>query len=227
MKVYHGSSVAIEEVDLDVCRTNTDFGQGFYVTNIRSQAEYWAERMERKHKTKGVVTAFEFLERAWKDKDLRTLRFSDYSEEWLDFVVSNRNEDLPGHNYDIVEGPVANDKIASRIGVYLRGKVSKIDFLEELRHHEPTHQICFCTVKSLQLLERAKENVITDVFINIGNISADILVSLASDYGMTDFEVTDMFYNSKTFEQLVDASAELHKKPWEVVYEMLKQELKL
>ena len=30
MKLYHGSNMAFERVDLSVCRPNKDFGQGFY-----------------------------------------------------------------------------------------------------------------------------------------------------------------------------------------------------
>jgi hypothetical protein len=34
-----------------------------------------------------------------------------------------------------------------------------------------------------------------------------------------------MFYNSETFAQLADESTEFYKKPWQEIYEMLKQEL--
>lgn len=61
MKVYHGSYTEIVEIDLSKSRDNRDFGKGFYVTNIRSQAEYWAVRMGKLHGTEGVVTEFTLL----------------------------------------------------------------------------------------------------------------------------------------------------------------------
>jgi hypothetical protein len=44
MKVYHGSYTAIDTIDFSFCRKRRDFGEGFYVTKILSQAEYWATR---------------------------------------------------------------------------------------------------------------------------------------------------------------------------------------
>ena len=44
--VYHGSYTAIDEIDLSKCKIGRDFGQGFYVTCIRSQAEFWAKRID-------------------------------------------------------------------------------------------------------------------------------------------------------------------------------------
>ena len=43
MRVFHGSYAAVDEIDLTKGRSNLDFGRGFYVTNIRSQAEFWAK----------------------------------------------------------------------------------------------------------------------------------------------------------------------------------------
>jgi hypothetical protein len=39
MKVYHGSYTAVEEIDLTKCEPRKNFGQGFYVTKYRTQAE--------------------------------------------------------------------------------------------------------------------------------------------------------------------------------------------
>jgi len=91
MKVFHGSYMVVSEIDLTKGRSNLDFGKGFYVTNIRSQAEYWATRTGRFHKTDGIVSEFEFYERAFTDSMYKVLRFADYNEEWLDFVVLNRD----------------------------------------------------------------------------------------------------------------------------------------
>ena len=147
MKVFHGSYTIVSEIDLAKGRNNLDFGKGFYVTNIRSQAEYWATRAGRYYETHGVVSEFEFYENAFEHFELKVLRFPGYTEQWLDFIVLNRDpkSPIPAHDYDIVEGPVANDDVYDRINDYLKGAVSKADFLRELTYHKPTHQICLCS----------------------------------------------------------------------------------
>ncbi|MDR0792647.1 MAG: DUF3990 domain-containing protein [Chitinophagaceae bacterium] len=153
MRVYHGSDTAVSIVDLQKCKPNKDFGRGFYVTKLRSQAEDMAKRVTKYNKLTPVVTEYEFDEYTYEDEDLKVLRFDDYSEDWLDFVVLNRSADKrrQAHDYDIVEVPVADDRISRNVSKYLRGKISKEDFLEMLKHSE-NHQICFCTVNYLIML---------------------------------------------------------------------------
>jgi len=224
MVVFHGSYTAITEIDLTKGRDNLDFGRGFYVTNIRSQAEYWAERVGRHHKTSGVVSEFEFYENAFSRFELKVLRFSGYTEQWLDFVVLNRNPQspTPAHDYDIVEGPVADDKISRNVTKYLKGKISKDRFLEMLRHSE-NHQICFCTIQSLQMLDYVENP--KDVEYEVSEIGESLLGQLSLDFSIDDETAADKFFSSKTFAQLTDASTGLYKKPWQDIYEMLKAEL--
>ena len=223
MRVFHGSYTAVSEIDLSKGRSNLDFGKGFYVTNIRSQAEYWATRTGRFHKTDGVVSEFEFYENAFEHYELNVLRFSGYTEQWLDFVVLNRNPEspIPAHNYDIVEGPVANDDVNDRIDDYLAGVVSKADFLKELTHHKPTHQICLCTVRSLQMIKPVDKKY----YINVKHISRPIIEKLITEQKIDKHVAADMLYDSKIFSQLSDKSTGLHQKPWTEIYEMLKTEL--
>ncbi len=60
MKVYHGSTAIIEHPIAAAGRERLDFGRGFYVTDIKSQAEIWAERMQRIREEAGVVNVYEF-----------------------------------------------------------------------------------------------------------------------------------------------------------------------
>jgi CRISPR/Cas system-associated endonuclease/helicase Cas3 len=142
MRVYHGSDTLVSVIDLQKCKPNRDFGRGFYVTKLRSQAESMAKRVTKYSKKPPVVTEYEFDEYAYQDNDLNVLRFDAYNEEWLDFVVLNRNADKrrQAHEYDIVEGNVADDKITRNITKYLKGKILKQNFLEMLKHSEPNHQ---------------------------------------------------------------------------------------
>jgi hypothetical protein len=153
------------------------------------------------------------------------LRFKDYSEEWLDFVVKNRQNDTDKnlHDYDIVEGPVANDDIATRIIFYLDGGLTKAEFIEELKFkHTISHQIAFCTQKSLQTLKKA----FSQVDLSEMTIDDAITQSLITDFEMSEFQAIDTYFNSKTFSGLIDENTELYKKPWQEIYEMLKIELK-
>ena len=83
MKVYHGSYLKIQTIDLSFGRPNKDFGLGFYlyfvrstkyVTKIKKLAQEWADRKGADHQTKGVVSEFIFDEYIWEDTELKLLR---------------------------------------------------------------------------------------------------------------------------------------------------------
>ena len=61
MKVYNGSYIEIETIDLSKGELQRDFGRGFYVTKLTEQAEYWATRKGNFNKTKGCVTESTFI----------------------------------------------------------------------------------------------------------------------------------------------------------------------
>jgi hypothetical protein len=224
MRVFHGSDVRIDTIDLSKCRIGTDFGHGFYVTPILRQAEEIAARVASRHDATPIITEFELNEYAFEDPDFRVLRFEAYTDEWLDFVVKNRAiiGSKPMHDYDIVEGSVANDDIAARIYDYLNGDVTREAFLEELRFKKPMHQICFCTTASLQMLSpiasRKNDSKI---------IQADdkMVEQLMLDHQIDESQAVDLFYGSKTFTQLADEITGIYLKPWQEIYEMLKMEL--
>jgi hypothetical protein len=225
MKVYHGSYTLIEEIDLKKCQPGRDFGRGFYVTKILSQAEYWAKRIGSKNDRESVVTEFNFIEYAFDYEGLKVLRFNDYSEAWLDFVVLNRaNTSLKqAHDYDIVEGPVADDRVTRRIFAYLNGAVSKAGFLEELRFFRYTHQIALCTAGALQMIERSVDR--SELIID--DIDEAITEALVIDYRMTEEQALDAYLESHTYRTLIDGSTRLYQKPWTEVYQLLLRELKL
>jgi hypothetical protein len=222
MRVYHGSYMAIDKIDLAKCKPRKDFGQGFYVTGLREQAKFWAERIGREHDTDGIITEFQFDEFAWEEDELQTLRFAGYNEAWLDFVVLNRSarKRTGNHPYDIVEGPVADDDVTHRIDMYLRGDVTKVDFIEELKFHRPTHQIAFCTVKSLQMLERIGKTPETAV----ESIDKAIIEALIAESGIKEDKVYDLYYASATYARLTNEKTGLRQKPWTEIYNLLLKE---
>ena len=226
MKVYHGSYTKIDEIDLTKGELNRDFGRGFYVTNLYEQAKFWAKRKGKKQKNNGIITEFTFFESAFTSDYLKTLRFKDYSKEWLDFVVKNRQNDTDKnlHDYDVVEGPVANDDIATRITFYVEGGITKAEFLEELKFkHSVSHQIALCTQKSLQMIKKA----FSKADLNEMTIDDAITQSLIVDFEMNDYRAIDTYFNSKTYSLLIDESTNIYQKSWQEIYEMVKKELKM
>ena len=222
MKLYHGSYLKISEIDLTKAKPYKDFGRAFYLTKFHQQATFWADRLGREHGTAGVVSEFEFDEYAYEDDSLNVLVFEKYDDQWLDFVVLNRGSRKQMHDYDIVEGPVADDRIQIRINDYLAGEVSKSDFLEELKWHEETHQICFCSIAALQFLKPMDKGKMVSKLSHIGE---PIVEKLVTDFGFDKETATDTYFSSKTFAKLADASTKLYERPWQEIYEMLKAEL--
>ena len=222
MKVYHGSFVAIDEVDLNRCIVGRDFGKGFYVTKLQEQAKTWAKIKGNKEKNKGIITEFEFDENKARAIELKTLYFDDYNDEWLNFVVLNRKnfKQKQAHDYDIVEGPVANDRISRDVNKYINGIISKEQFLNDLIYY-PSHQICFCTIQSLQSLSLSKNRIDIAMY----DIDFEVILAMMKDYKITEPEANDIYYASQTFKKLIDETTQLYKKSWKDIYDMLKIEL--
>lgn len=127
-------------------RYNKDFYFGFYCTTLPEQAKRWATR----YTGLGVLNEYIYT----PDSDLKILKFPEMTEEWLDFIVKCRSGE--SHNYDIVEGPMANDTIFNYIQNFVDGKITGAAFWELARFKKPTHQISFHTARSLATLEFMK-----------------------------------------------------------------------
>ena len=120
-----------------------DFGYGFYCTNLEKQAKRWALTKKHGH----VVNVYSYT----KDDSLNTLVFNEMTDEWLDFVVDCRRGKT--HNYDCVEGPMADDTIWNFVNDFLNGNISRSVFWEYAKFKHPTHQISFHSIKALACLE--------------------------------------------------------------------------
>ena len=59
MRLYHGSSRRVQSPEVAKSRSNLDFGQGFYTTSIKSQAETWARRKAALEKGMAFVNEYE------------------------------------------------------------------------------------------------------------------------------------------------------------------------
>lgn len=90
MILYHGSNVFIDEIDLRISKPCKDFGKGFYLSAEEAQANEMARFKSMQLGGEPCVIKFSFDEKMLKNDSLRIRIFEDYSEEWADFVLENR-----------------------------------------------------------------------------------------------------------------------------------------
>lgn len=133
MILYHGSNMPIEQIDLEKSKPNKDFGKGFYLSESEEQAMEMANFKSSLLGGKSIVTRFEFDQTLMQSETLHTKVFEDYSEEWADFIFANR-EGRNTERYDIVYGPIANDKIGLQIRKFKDGTINKAEFLHRLKY---------------------------------------------------------------------------------------------
>lgn len=157
MKLYHGSTEDITKIDLSKSKPNKDFGRGFYLSAEKEQAEKLAEYKAFQFGGEPTLNVFEFDERKLSDNSLKVLKFDGYSKEWADFVFANRNSKTGEsvHNYDIVVGPIANDRVGVQVRRYMEHEISLETFLENLKYMKGvTFQYFFGTETAINLLRK-------------------------------------------------------------------------
>lgn len=151
MKIYHGSLEVIEHPLILQPNRLLDYGKGFYTTTSERQAKEWVERRMIEHNTTcGYVNVYEFNEE--RLTDLKRLTFSEPTKEWADFVMANRTQKGFIHDYDIVYGPVANDRVYLQFGLYETGAISVETLIRELKTYKLVDQYLFHTEKALTAL---------------------------------------------------------------------------
>lgn len=150
MTVYHGGYTKIEQPKIIPGKNTKDFGNGFYCTIIREQAERWAKR----YNTPVVNTYTVRL-----DSRLDILEFSEMTDEWLDFIVDCRSG--KPHHHDIVIGAMANDQIYNFVADFIDGVITREQFWVLAKFKYPTHQINFCTKEALKCLEFVSAEEVT------------------------------------------------------------------
>ena len=150
MIIYHGSTVIVKQPAILQSERMVDFGAGFYTTSNKEQALVWAQLVAvRREITAQVLSIYEFdLENA--EKELAIVRFTEPDEVWLDFVCANRmGRDIP-KAYDMVFGPVANDRVYTVVQYYENGVYDKDEAIKRLKVDKLYDQILFHTEKSLK-----------------------------------------------------------------------------
>jgi len=161
MRLYHGSYTDIKRIDLSKSKPNKDFGKGFYLSADYQQALELATFKAKIMNSKPVVSCFEFDESLLAGEKLKTKVFDSYSEEWAEFVFANRNftENGSAHDYDIVVGPIANDRVGVQIRRYFEREITLETFLERLKYMKGvTTQYFFGTEAAIGELHKVEEN---------------------------------------------------------------------
>ena len=159
MICYHGSDTIVDEPKILTSKRPLDFGEGFYVTTNLTQAQNWAKKVSlRNNSNHKCVNKYEFdLEKA--KQNLVVIHFEFADETWLDFICDNRSGKETGI-YDIVIGPVADDRVYRVVVEYENGDIDKEIALKNLKAETLCNQILFHTEKSLEYLKYIDTEVI-------------------------------------------------------------------
>lgn len=167
MRLYHGSNILIDGINLAMCRPYKDFGKGFYMTDIKEQAEKMALRVARIYGGNPVVNIFEIDD---DFKNVPNIKIKDFgeqtTEEWAKFVMNNRDRTFADiHNvlcnmdnkYDIVIGPVADDNMALLFRQYVNEIIDFSTLLKGMIYKKTSSQYSFHTERSIALLRKADD----------------------------------------------------------------------
>ena len=150
MKIYHGSTIPVEEPKIINSGRALDFGSGFYTTFNLEQAIRWSETVAiRRNTDTRFITKYEFDQDA-AAKQLRIISFTEPDKEWLEFICANRSGRAPDTPYDIAIGPVANDIVYTAVALYEQGILDKDEAIKRLKVQKLYNQILFHTEASLQ-----------------------------------------------------------------------------
>lgn len=139
--VYHGGTEIVEHPICKFGRRNLDFGQGFYITNIRKQAVDWASQVADRRKLSPLINRYR-LNREAILAEAHCKIFEAYDKDWLEFIVASRRGLHVADNYDYIEGGVANDRVVDTVNLYMAGLMDENTALRRLSEHQPNNQMC-------------------------------------------------------------------------------------
>lgn len=155
MTLYHGSLEIVEKPAILEPNHTMDYGKGFYTTTSKDQADKWVIRkITAVNQPKGFTNIYSFDETVLDT--LKVLKFDSPDEALLDFVMNNRTDKNFTHDYDIVYGPVANDRVYAAFAFYEEGMLDKQGLIRELRAYKLADQLLFHTEKALNYLHFVK-----------------------------------------------------------------------
>lgn len=152
MLIYHAGKVIVEYPEVRKTKYTKDFSWGFYCTRDNEQERRWAVRGSGA----GIINKYVYTE----NPALNTLFFPELTDEWLDFITHCRSGGI--HDYDIVEGPMANDTIWNYVNDYIMGSISREQFWVLAKFKYPTNQVSFHTLRALDCICYAGNEVVNE-----------------------------------------------------------------
>ena len=159
MILYHGSTEIVDKPEIRIPSRTLDYGSGFYTTTSFKQAEDWVKRKLNSNTPVGYVNIYELDNNLIKT--LKALLFESPTEEWVDFVMNNRTNKDFNHDFDIVYGPVANDKVYAAFALYEGGIIDKQNLISELKAYKLVDQYLFHTDKALKAIKFIEAKQVT------------------------------------------------------------------
>lgn len=169
--LYHGSYCEIKEPDLDKCAKRKDFGQGFYLTTSKEQAESFLKTSIAKaiaagkiEETQdyGYISTFEIK----LYKELKVCIFEEADVDWLHCIAAHRKKKLftdvedEMSKYDVIVGKIADDATNTTLTAYLGGAYGIVgdketdDFcIKQLLPNKLKDQYCFKTEDAIKCLK--------------------------------------------------------------------------
>ncbi len=151
MILYHGSLDIVGRPRILQPSRLLDYGTGFYTTTSEQQSREWVLRRMREHDTPcGYLNIYHFDDTQLHK--LKCLLFAEPNKEWAEFVMANRTQKDFSHDYDIVYGPVANDKVYLQFGLYESGAIGLDTLIRELKTYKLVDQYLFHTNNALSSL---------------------------------------------------------------------------
>ena len=77
--------------------------------------------------------------------------------------MANRSDITYRHDYDLVTGKIANDRVGETISYVVQGVMRREDALERLRFQHINNQFAFCTEKAVAKLRFLKSYEVPNV----------------------------------------------------------------
>lgn len=158
IELYHGSNIEIDKIDLKKGRLGKDFGRGFYMSEDKTQALKMAQTsVDREETGNPTITTFLFDDSLLHIPNTLNVKvFKEYSKEWAQFVFMNRSNktETQTHDFDVVYGPIANDKVGVQIRRFMMKYIDIEQLVKELEFVHPTFQYFFGTEKALSYLTK-------------------------------------------------------------------------
>ena len=169
--LYHGSYCEVRQPNLSKCAKRKDFGQGFYLTTSKKQAESFlktsiikalATGMINENQKFGYVSIYE-LNLSYQ---LKTHIFENADINWLHCIAAHRKKKLflsvehEMENYDVIVGKIADDATNATLTASLAGVFGTVgekeadDFcIKQLLPNKLENQYCFKTKEAIECLK--------------------------------------------------------------------------